>query len=155
MLQQPVEVLDEGPVMTGAQHSQPTEIRQYVQLASHLRQEIVSGHIMLGARLPGEEKLKRQYGVDRSVVRRAVQLLREEGLVVTRHGVGSFVTAVPRLRVALLNPGDRVMARMPDDTERERLGGLSPGIPILVITRATDGDPELYSAAVTELRLAP
>lgn len=140
--------------MTGIQHPQPTEIRQYVQLASHLRQEIVNGRIALGARLPGEEELKREHGVDRSVVRRAVQLLRGEGLVVTRHGVGSFVVAVPQLRIALLNPGDRVTARMPDDTERERLGGLSPGIPVLVIMRATGGDPELCSAAVTVLRVA-
>jgi DNA-binding GntR family transcriptional regulator len=140
--------------MTGIQHPQPTEIRQYVQLASHLRQEIVSGRVTLGARLPGEEQLKREHGVDRSVVRRAVQLLRAEGLVITRHGVGSFVSAVPQLRVALLHSGDQVSARMPDDTERERLGGLSPGIPVLAITRATGGDPELYSAAVTVLRVA-
>ncbi|MGH3165429.1 MAG: GntR family transcriptional regulator [Trebonia sp.] len=139
--------------MTGTQHAQPTEIRQYVQLASHLRQEIVSGRISLGARLPGEEHLKREHNVDRSVVRRAVQLLRDEGLVVTRHGVGSFVTAVPQLRVALLSPGDRVTARMPDDAERERLGGLSPGIPVLVILRAAGGEPELYSAAVTVFRV--
>jgi DNA-binding transcriptional regulator YhcF (GntR family) len=139
--------------MIETRHPQPTEIRQYVQLASHLRQEIVSGRITLGARLPGEEELKRAHGVDRSVVRRAVQLLREEGLVVTRHGVGSFVAAVPEVRVALLNPGDQATARMPDDTERERLGGLSPGVPILVVMRATGGDPELYSAAVTELHV--
>lgn len=140
--------------MTGTWHPQPTEIRQYVQLASHLRQEIVSGRIALGARLPGEEQLKREHQVDRSVVRRAVQLLRDEGIVITRHGVGSFVAAVPQLHTAALNAGDRVTARMPDDTERERLGGLSPGIPVLVIVRAAGGDPELYSAAVTVLRVA-
>lgn len=152
MYLQRAEELSESPVMAATRHPQPTEIRQYVQLASFLRQEIVSGRIALGTRLPGEEELKRKHGVDRSVVRRAVQLLREEGLVVTRHGVGSFVAAAPRLRVAPLSPGDRVTARMPDDTERERLGGLSPGIPVLVVMRATGGDPELYSAAVTVLR---
>jgi DNA-binding FadR family transcriptional regulator len=140
--------------MSGFQHPQPTEIRQYVQLASWLREEIVSGRVTLGMRLPGEEALKRDFGVDRSVVRRAVQLLREEGLVVTRHGVGSFVTAVPELHVAVLRPGDRVAARMPDDGERARLGGLSPGIPVLVVMRAGGGEPEMYNAAVTVLRVA-
>ncbi len=86
--------------MSGFEHSQPTEIRQYVQLASWLREEIVSGRIPLGGKLPGEEALKHSLGIDRSVVRRAVQLLREEGLVVTRHGAGSLVAAVPRLQVA-------------------------------------------------------
>jgi DNA-binding FadR family transcriptional regulator len=135
------------------EHPQPTEIRQYVQLASWLREEIVSGRISLGAKLPGEEALKRNFGIDRSVVRRAVQLLREEGLVVTRHGAGSFVAAVPQLTVAVVRPGDRVTARMPDDTERAKLGSLSPGIPVLVVTRAGTGDPEVYSAAVTVLHV--
>ena len=135
------------------EHPQPTEIRQYVQLASWLRAEIVSGRIALGERLPGEEALKRNFGVDRSVVRRAIQLLREEGLVVTRHGVGSFVAAVPQLQIAVVHPGDRVSARMPDDAEREKLRPLGPGVPVLVITRADGGDPEVYSAAVTILHV--
>ena len=132
---------------------QPTEIRQYLQLASWLREQIVSGRIALGDKLPGEETLKRDVGVDRSVVRRAVQVLREEGLVVTRHGIGSFVAAVPTRQVTILNPGDRISARMPDESERERLGTLSPGIPVLVVTRAGGGTPEIYSAAVTVLHV--
>ena len=139
--------------MSGIEHPQPTAIRQYVQLASWLRAEIISGRIPLGGKLPGEEKLKHSFGVDRSVVRRAVQLLRDEGLVVTRHGTGSFVAAVPQLTVTVVHPGDRVSARMPDDAERGRLGQLSPGIPVLVIARAGGGDQEIYSAAVTVLHV--
>jgi DNA-binding GntR family transcriptional regulator len=130
-------------------HPQPTEIYQYVQLASWLRGEIITGRIPLGGKLPGEETLKRDFGVDRSVVRRAVQLLREEGVVMTRHGVGSFVATVPQLTVVPVGPGDRLSARMPDEGERLRLGQLSPGIPVLVITRADSGEREVYSAALT------
>jgi DNA-binding transcriptional MocR family regulator len=139
--------------MSTMEHARPTEIRQYVQLASWLRAEIVNGRISLGDRLPGEETLKRDFGVDRSVVRRAVQLLRAEGLVVTRHGVGSFVAAVPPLHVAVVRPGDQVIARMPGEAEREQLRPLSPGVPVLVVTRAEGGSPEVYSAAVTVLRV--
>ncbi|SRR5579875_388494 len=139
--------------MSTVEHAQPADIRQYVQLASWLRAQIVSGRLPLGARLPGEETLKRDFGVDRSVVRRAVQLLRAEGLVVTRHGVGSFVAAVPQLQVAVVRPGDQVTARMPDEGEREKLRPLSPGVPVLVITRAEGGNPEVYSAAVTVLHV--
>jgi len=135
--------------MGGMDHPRPTEIHQYAQLANWLRGEIVTGRLPLGAKLPAEETLKRSFGVDRSVVRRAVQLLRDEGVVVTRHGVGSFVAAVPHLKVAVVGPGDRVSARMPDDAERGQLGQLSPGIPVLVITRAVGGEPEVYSAAQT------
>jgi len=123
--------------MSGFAHRKPPEIRQYGQLANWLREQIVSGQITLGEKLPGEETLKRSLGVDRSVVRRAVQVLREEGLVVTRHGIGSFVAAVP----------------MPDEPERERLGPLSPGIPVLVVTRAAGGGAEVYSAAITVLHV--
>jgi DNA-binding transcriptional MocR family regulator len=139
--------------MSGIEHPQPTEISQYVQLANWLREEIVSGRIPLGGRLPGEESLTHSFGIDRSVVRRAVQLLRAEGLVVTRHGVGSFVVTVPLLTVTVVRPGDRVSARMPGGAERDKLGQLSPGIPVLVVTRADGGDPELYSAAVTVLHV--
>jgi DNA-binding FadR family transcriptional regulator len=139
--------------MSGFEHPQPTEIRRYAQLANWLREQIVSGHIKLGEKLPGEEALKRSVGVDRSVVRRAVQVLREEGLVVTRHGLGSFVAAVPRRQVAVLYPGDLIAARMPDESERERLGLLSPGIPVLVVTRAAAGTTEVYSAAITVLHV--
>jgi DNA-binding transcriptional MocR family regulator len=146
-------VNDKGLVMSGFEHPQPAEIRHYGQLASWLRELIVSGNIALGDRLPGEETLKRSLGVDRSVVRRAVQVLREEGLVVTRHGIGSFVAAVPTREVAVVYPGDLVSARMPDESERERLGLLGPGIPVLVVTRATGGTPEIYGAAITVLHV--
>ena len=139
--------------MTGFEHPKTTQIRHYDQLASWLRELIVSGHIALGDRLPGEETLKRSIGVDRSVVRRAVQVLREEGLIVTRHGIGSFVAAVPTREAAVVYPGDLVSARMPDESERERLGLLSPGIPVLVVTRATGGVPEIYGAAITVLHV--
>jgi hypothetical protein len=42
---------------------------------------------------------------------------------------------------------------MPDETERRLLRPLSPGVPILVVTRAAGGEPEIYSAAVTVLHV--
>jgi len=139
--------------MSSFGHPQPPDIYQYVQLATWLREQIVSGRIALGSKLPAEESLKRDLGVDRSVVRRAVAMLRDEGLVVTRHGIGSFVAAVPTRQVAVLYPGDQVSARMPDASERGQAGPLSPGIPVLVVVRAAGGDPELYNAAITVLHV--
>jgi DNA-binding GntR family transcriptional regulator len=37
--------------MSGFEHPQPTEIRQYVQVASWLREQIVGGRITLGSKL--------------------------------------------------------------------------------------------------------
>ena len=64
----------------------------YEQLAG----EIGSGRLAPGARLPTEEALTRAARVSRTVVREAVAALRAEGLVITRQGVGAFVSPEPQ-----------------------------------------------------------
>jgi hypothetical protein len=44
-------------------------------------------------RLPGERELAVELGVSYQTLRRGLGLLRDRGLIVTRHGLGSFVTA--------------------------------------------------------------
>src|SRR5260221_9353085 len=65
--------------------------RLFEQLASEIR----SGRLAPGARLPTEQALTRAARVSRTVVREAVAALRAEGLVITRQGVGAFVSAEP------------------------------------------------------------
>src|SRR5262245_7097850 len=66
------------------------------RLFEQLSEEIKSGRFAPGARLPTEAELTRAAGVSRTVVREAVAALRAEGLVVTRQGVGAFVSAAPQ-----------------------------------------------------------
>src|ERR671931_2141043 len=63
------------------------------ELVARLTADITSGNIRPGARLPTEQELIAATGVSRTVVREAVAALRAEGLVVTRQGVGAFVSA--------------------------------------------------------------
>src|SRR5919109_4456101 len=65
-------------------------------LFEQLAEQIKSGRLSAGARLPTEEELSRAARVSRTVVREAVAALRAEGLVVTRQGVGAFVSAAPQ-----------------------------------------------------------
>ena len=65
-------------------------------LFEQLADQIKSGRLAAGARLPTEEELSRAARVSRTVVREAVAALRAEGLVVTRQGVGAFVSAAPQ-----------------------------------------------------------
>jgi GntR family transcriptional repressor for pyruvate dehydrogenase complex len=65
-------------------------------LFEQLAERIKSGKLAPGARLPTEEALTRAAGVSRTVVREAVAALRADGLVVTRQGVGAFVSAAPQ-----------------------------------------------------------
>ena len=64
-------------------------------IAEALRREITEGARMPGDRLPTEAALARRFGVNRHTVRRALAALGEEGLVRSRRGTGSFVTAAP------------------------------------------------------------
>ena len=63
----------------------------YVQLAAILRDMISSGELAPRAPLPSESYLQQEQGVSRGTVRMAVGILREEGLVVTIGGRGTFV----------------------------------------------------------------
>lgn len=63
----------------------------YVQLAGRLESLVAEGAYPVGARLPGEEELGRQYALNRNTVRHALALLAQRGLVRTERGVGSFV----------------------------------------------------------------
>jgi GntR family transcriptional repressor for pyruvate dehydrogenase complex len=65
----------------------------YQLLADELREEITSGRLPPGARLPPEPELCIRSGVSRSTVREALRLLASQHLIVTTRGVtgGSFV----------------------------------------------------------------
>lgn len=65
----------------------------YVQVANILALRIAAGQIT-GGRLPGERDLARDLGVAYATVRHGIALLRTRGLVITRHGRGTFM--VPR-----------------------------------------------------------
>lgn len=64
----------------------------WMQLAAILRARIASGD--LSGLLPSEKRLGQEYGVAIGTVRKAIAALREEGLVYTLRGWGSF-TAPP------------------------------------------------------------
>ena len=65
-------------------------------LFEQLAEQIKSGRLAPGERLPTEQELTRAARVSRTVVREAVAALRAEGLVITRQGVGAFVSPAPQ-----------------------------------------------------------
>lgn len=62
------------------------------RVASALEAEIRSGQIPYGERLQSEQELVRRFAVSRTTVRKGLEELSSKGLIVTRMGVGSFVT---------------------------------------------------------------
>ncbi len=63
-----------------------------LDLVLSIEGQIKDGSYPLGARMPTETELVNQHGVSRTVVREAISRLQQAGLVVTQHGIGSFVS---------------------------------------------------------------
>ncbi len=68
----------------------------YVQIREKLREEITSGSLKRGEKLPAEHELAEQFSVSRMTIRESIEDLVNEGLLYRRHGVGTFV-AFPHL----------------------------------------------------------
>ncbi len=69
----------------------------YLRIAARLRQRIGSPELPVGAKLPTEDQLMREHAVSRTVIRYALNQLRNEGLIVGRQGSGNFVAPLMRL----------------------------------------------------------
>lgn len=63
----------------------------YLRIASELRARIVSGELRPGEQVPSVTKLAEAYDVSRPTARRALDLLRQEGLTEGVPGWGTFV----------------------------------------------------------------
>jgi DNA-binding FadR family transcriptional regulator len=61
----------------------------------HIFERIVAGEFPMNARLPSETELARRCGASRPVVREALARLREDGIIVSRQGSGSYVKRRP------------------------------------------------------------
>lgn len=64
----------------------------YEQIADNLEQAIVQPDAEVAKKLPSEQKLAKKFGVSRTVIREALKLLKERGLIVLRNGEGSYIS---------------------------------------------------------------
>jgi GntR family transcriptional regulator len=96
---------------------------RYLDLADALRARIAARDVGPGGALAGELELAREYATSRVTVRRALDVLRSEGLVTSRRGSGWFATFDPvrqplgrvttveaAVEAAGARPGRRVLA---------------------------------------------
>src|SRR5947208_12834106 len=71
---------------------------KYLQIAAALRREIREGQFKPDNRLPAETALAERFRVSPITLRSALSVLRSEGLIESRHGVGTFVRESHRLQ---------------------------------------------------------
>lgn len=95
----------EKPLLTSP--GQPLRVAVYSRIAHGIR----TGVFVLGAALPREVELGVALGVSRTVVREALMLLEEDGLITTRRGIGRFVAeSMPHVGLEEFRPLDFVLA---------------------------------------------
>ena len=63
---------------------------KYYTLMEALKEQILSGTIKPGQKLPSENELTREYALSRHTVRKALALLENEGYIPAQHGKGTF-----------------------------------------------------------------
>ncbi|MCX4724906.1 GntR family transcriptional regulator [Streptomyces sp. NPDC090052] len=97
---------------------QPLRVAVYSRLAQGIRDQVFP----LGSALPKEADLGTRLGVSRTVVREALMLLEEDGLIRTRRGVGRFVSqTLPRQGLEQLQPFEETLTTPEQPVRAERL----------------------------------
>jgi GntR family transcriptional regulator len=67
---------------------------KYLQIANHIREQILRGDLQPGSEVPSERQLADDWKVARPTAAKALQVLRQQGLVESRAGLGTFVRDV-------------------------------------------------------------
>jgi DNA-binding transcriptional regulator YhcF (GntR family) len=98
---------------------------RYLQLADIIREQIKSGELAPGARLPSEPRLVQIHDLGRETVRSALDILRAEGLVMTVSGVGTEVREQPERNVITVRRDARVWM------------GWKDGVPVLILDQGS------------------
>lgn len=133
-----------------------------MQVSVRIKEDIQNEVYQEGEMLPSEFELSQRYGVNRETIREALEILAEEGLVIHRYGVGTFVHSRPlftagieemdsvtnMIKKANMTPktiylSSTVEAATPDDMEMFRLERTIEMIELERV-RMADGTPVVY-----------
>ncbi|TVY01888.1 GntR family transcriptional regulator [Paenibacillus cremeus] len=137
--------------------------KQYI-IKQQLEAMIGSGRLQIGERLPSELLMAKEFGVSRETFRAAVRMLEEEGKLLVKHGVGTFVLrplpTIPSsleklssvgsmIRTAQLDEGESsVSVRIEGCSEEAAKAlGIRPEDPVVVVERirTANGEPVAFS----------
>ena len=89
-----------------AQPGSPLRVAVYSRIAEAIRNNLLQARLLL----PTETELGTDMKVSRTVVREALMLLEEDGLIRARRGVGRFVSdTLPRIGIERIRPFEEVL----------------------------------------------
>ncbi|MET7014535.1 GntR family transcriptional regulator [Uliginosibacterium flavum] len=130
-------------------HESPTFSPLYRQIRNLIVQALEAGEWQPGQAIPSEQELALRFGVSQGTVRKAIDELAAENILVRRQGKGTFVSthqdprAVFRfLRLKAINGGPVLPKSMPLECMRGKAGqeaarnlGIAPGSQIIIVRR--------------------
>lgn len=101
-----------------AQAGSPLRVAVYSRIAEAIRNNLLTP----GSMLPTETDLGTDMKVSRTVVREALMLLEEDGLIRARRGVGRFVSdTLPRIGIERIRPFEEVLGGPGQHLEIKRI----------------------------------
>jgi GntR family transcriptional regulator len=101
-----------------------SSVPQYIQIADSLLDQIESGELAPGSRLPSERTLSELFDVNRLTLRRALSRLEANGLIIRKHGKGNYI-AEPKI--------ERQTRQLISFTNGIKRRGLAPGAKVINI----------------------
>lgn len=123
------------------------------QTAQHIRELLHAGDLQVGDRLPSERELGERFNVSRTVIREAIQILRAEGLVRIRMGVGTFVTqSAPNILEGPLSALPHPESKKIQDLHQVR-NVIEPAIAALAAENATPAHIARMEQAIADMDL--
>ena len=66
-------------------------MKKFEKIVTWIQEEVRSGRMVSGEKLPSEQELSEQFRVSRQTVRRALEELVKENIVESRRGSGSYI----------------------------------------------------------------
>lgn len=131
--------------------TQPIRKRESLadQIYGRVLELIASGQMAEGDKLPSEHQISERFAVSRPVVREALARLRDDGIIVARHGIGSFVRRRPPQGLIDFAGADDVAGLM--RCMEARLA-IEPAAARFAALRASPGDLTLIDEALDRLQ---
>jgi len=121
------------------------------RIADDLRTRIARGELAHGSKLPAERALADRYGVSAATIREAIRALTTIGLLQTRHGSGSYVSADEDTLIAM-SLGTAIQLRDSGIPEiLGILGVLNGHAATLAVTNATASELDEIDQALDQL----
>lgn len=113
----------------------------YIQIANHLRSEILGGIYAPGSRLPTETELMAQSARSRITVRQALKMLEDEGWLERKQGIGTFVRKAISQELSNVQTITEVM-KAKGLTPRVKVLGFGAVVPPEIVAQAMQLEPK-------------